>query len=360
VAASSGVATFSGLSIDKAGTGYTLTATSGTLTLATSNTFNVTFGAAAKVAFTTQPGGGTGGTAWTTQPAVTVQDAAGNTVTNSSANVTLAITGGTGTAGAALSCTTNPLSASSGVATFTGCSIDKSGNSYTLTATSTGLTQAVSSALNITVGAAAKLAFTGQPGNGTGGSNLSPQPLVAIQDAGGNTVNSTASITLAIGTNPSSGTLSGTKIVAAVAGTATFSGLSIDKAGNGYTLTATSGALTSATSTALNVTVGSAAQLAFTTQPGGGAHTVIWGTQPVVTVQDAGGNTVTSTASVTLAIGPNPPNSGVLSCTTNPKAAVAGVDAFAGCKISKAGVGYTLVATATGLTSATSAAFTIS
>ena len=46
---------------------------------------------------------------------------------------------------------------------------------------------------------------------------------------------------MAIGTNPGGGTLSGTNPVAAVSGVATFANLSIDKAGNGYTLTASAG-----------------------------------------------------------------------------------------------------------------------
>ena len=146
----------------------------------------------------------------------------------------------------------------------------------------------------------------------------------------------------------------------AVSGVATFAGCKINKSGVGYTLTATITGPITANSATFNITVGAASQLAFTTQPGGGTGGTAWTTQPVVTVQDAGGNTVTgSTASVTLAIGTNPPGTGVLTCTANPKAAVAGVDTFAACKIDKAGTGYTLVATATGLTSATSAPFTI-
>jgi hypothetical protein len=120
-------------------------------------------------------------------------------------------------------------------------------------------------------GAAAKLAFTTQPGNGTGGSALSTQPVVTVQDANGNTVTTdTSSVMLASGTNPGGGTLSGTKTVAAVAGVATCSGLNIDKIGTGYMLTATDGSLTSATSSTFNITTGTAAKLAFTTQPGGG------------------------------------------------------------------------------------------
>jgi len=55
---------------------------------------------------------------------------------------------------------------------------------------------------------------------------------VRIEDAGGNTITSdTRNVSLAIGTNPSGGVLTGGGAVAAVAGVATFGGLSIDKAG---------------------------------------------------------------------------------------------------------------------------------
>src|SRR5439155_18724727 len=92
-----------------------------------------------------------------------------------------------------------------------------------------------------TVNAAAgdHLVFGQQPTNRAAGSSISPAVTVRIVDQFGNTTTSTDSVTVAIGTNPSSGTLSGTATVAAVAGVATFSGLSIDKTGTGYTLTAT-------------------------------------------------------------------------------------------------------------------------
>ena len=81
------------------------------------------------------------------------------------------------------------------------------------------------------------------------GAAITPALTVAIKDATGNTVTTSSdSITLAIGSNPGSGTLSGTATVTAINGVATFSGLSIDKAGTGYTLTAASGSLTGATS----------------------------------------------------------------------------------------------------------------
>jgi hypothetical protein len=318
----------------------------------------VSAAAASKLAITTQPSNATGGATISPSPVVAVEDTYSNVATTNTSNVTMAI--GTNPSGGTLSGTLT-VAASAGVATFNSLSINKTGTGYTLVATDGVLTSATSSTFNITVGAAAKLAFTTQPGGGTGGTAWTTQPVVTIQDAGGNTVTtSTASVTLAIGTNPGGGALTCTaNPKVAVSGVATFAGCKIDKAANGYTLTATSGSLTSATSNTFNVTVGTAAKLAFTTQPGGGARNNAWATQPVVSVQDAGGNTVTtSTASVTLAIGTNA-GGGSLSCTTNPKAAVSGVATFAGCSISKAGNGYTLNASATGLTAATSNTFNI-
>src|SRR2546422_9307793 len=73
-------------------------------------------------------------------------------------------------------------------------------------------------------------------------------------------------VTVAIGTNAGGGTLSGARTHAAVSGVATFSGLSIDKAGTGYTLTATGAG--SATSAAFNITAGGAPPI--TVNPGDG------------------------------------------------------------------------------------------
>src|SRR5207244_6458374 len=130
-------------------------------------------------------------------------------------------------------------SASSGVATFANLSLDKPANGYTLTAASGGLTGAASSGFNVSPGAPARLAFSVQPSNATAGAAIAPAVQVTVQDALGNTATgSSASITIAIGSNPSGGTLSGTATAIASAGVATFANLSVDKAGNAYTLTA--------------------------------------------------------------------------------------------------------------------------
>ena len=104
---------------------------------------------AAKLAFNTSPGGATAGTAFATQPVVLIQDAIGNTVVgDSSTQVTLTITSGTGTSGAALSGVTT-VTANSGLATFSGLAINLAGSGYTLTAASPNLTSAVSSAFQV-------------------------------------------------------------------------------------------------------------------------------------------------------------------------------------------------------------------
>src|SRR5207244_1283662 len=137
-----------------------------------------------------------------------------------------------------------------------------------------------------------------QPGNGNGGSALSTQPLLTVQDAGGNTVTTdSSSVTVAIRRAPCSGTLSGTKVVAAVKGVASCSSLSIDKAGPGYTRRASDGPLPSATCATINSTVGPAALLASTQQSSNSTGGVALATQPKLTVQDAGGNTVTTDSS---------------------------------------------------------------
>src|SRR5207244_3426790 len=118
----------------------------------------------------------------------------------------------------------------SGVATFSNLSIDKTGVGYTLNAASGALTGASSAAFTVSPAAANRLAFTVQPTSATAGVAISPAVQVTVQDTFGNTVTSSnASITVAIGTNPGGGILSGTTTVAASGGLASFSNLSIDK-----------------------------------------------------------------------------------------------------------------------------------
>jgi hypothetical protein len=333
-----GVTTFSGCKIDKAGSGYVLQASDRALS-ASSAAFDVTAGAATRLVFSTQPGGGaSAGTAFPTQPVVTAQDAGGNTATGYSGTVTLSILSG-GTAGAALSGCSGTLRG--GVTTFSGCKIDKAGTAYVLRASDRTLT-VDSAAFDVAAAPATRLVFSTQPGgSSTGGTAFPTQPVVTAQDAGGNTATGySGTVTLSIlsgGTSGAalsgcSGTLRG--------GVTSFSGCKIDKAGTAYVLRASDRTLT-VDSAAFNVGVGPAAQLLFTTQPGGGATAGnAFPTQPVVTAFDAGGNVATGyagTLTPTLVAGTG---GGALgSCNGTLRA---GVTTFRGCKINKSGTGYVI------------------
>ncbi|NDG85681.1 MAG: efflux RND transporter permease subunit, partial [Proteobacteria bacterium] len=74
----------------------------------------------------------------------------------------------------------------------------------------------------------------------------------------------TGNITLSMANNPSAATLSGTLTVAAVAGQATFSGLSLNKVALANTLSASAEGFANVTSSPFNIT---ADRLIFTTQP---------------------------------------------------------------------------------------------
>jgi hypothetical protein len=196
--------------------------------------------------FTTQPSDTSADIPLTVQ--VAVRDARGNVISDSSAAVTLGLAAGP-TGGGLLGTTT--VNATRGVATFS-VHIDKAGNGYALSARASGVTGATSTTFDVSPGAASHLVFIVQPTRNQG-TALSPAVQVAIQDRWGNTVTDVSdTISLALGTNPSGATLSGTTSVAAIRGVATFSNLHLSRPGEGYTLVA-SGPAAPATSTAFTV-----------------------------------------------------------------------------------------------------------
>lgn len=114
--------------------------------------------------------------------------------------------------------------------------------------------------LTVNPGAADNLNFAQQPTDTAAGLRIIPAVTVEVRDRWDNvcTSDNTTSVTVVIGNNPGGGTLSGTTSQTASNGVAAFGDLSIDLAGNGYTLDATSVGLTSAASNAFNITAGSA------------------------------------------------------------------------------------------------------
>ncbi|MHB1097554.1 MAG: beta strand repeat-containing protein [Gemmatimonadaceae bacterium] len=229
----------------------------------------------------------------------------------------------------------------------------------TLTVTSAGLTGSP-----LTVSATAqvitptRLAVITQPASTLAGATINAVS-VAAQDASGNTVTSfTGAVSVAIANNAGGATLSGTTTVNAVAGIATFSDLKLNRPGTGYTLVLNASGLTSATTSAFNITAGSAARLVVGAVPSSVDAGLVITPSITVTATDSTGNTVTSfTGAVTVAIGTNP-GGGTLSGTLT-RTAVAGVATFDNLSINRNGVGYTLAASATGLASGASVPFTV-
>lgn len=267
---SNGIATFSDLSINRTGTGYTLSATSNALTGATSTAFNILHGAATQLAFSIQPASSVAGDPLSPAVQVEIRDANGNLVTAARDAITIAIA--TNAGGAALT-GTKVVNAINGIASFSGLWLDKAAPGYTLSADATSLTGATSTAFDIAPAAASKLAFVSAPTNSQGNAAINPAVTVRIVDQFNNATTATSNVTVGLSDNPwktafaTGGTLGGSLTVAAVSGLATFSNLSVDKPATGYSLSAASGSLTSATSSPFNIS------LAFSQISAGGAHT---------------------------------------------------------------------------------------
>ncbi len=138
-----------------------------------------------------------------------------------------------------------------------------------------------------------------------------------------------------------------------------FSGL----VGTNYTLTAADSSnpatLTPATSAPFSpTTFGVATQVVFTTSPTAGLSGSAFAVQPVVKVEDAGGNVVTtSSATISLASEEGASAAGLLANCNN-LSAVSGVVNVTGCSFAGLiGTNYQLLAQSDGLTSATSGNF---
>ncbi|MFI5457824.1 MAG: DUF6923 family protein [Isosphaerales bacterium] len=173
--------------------------------------------------------------------------------------VTIALGNNPGGSTSALGGTVTVL-AVNGVATFSVLTLNNAGNGYTLQATSNatnGPTAVTTSGFNVVAGPAERLVVTTQPPDTvTAGSGFA----VAVKDeyvlSGPVDTAFNGNVTIALGTNPggSSSSLGGTVTVPAVNGVATFSGLTLNNAGNGYTLRISGGVPTPATTNPFDVT----------------------------------------------------------------------------------------------------------
>ena len=343
-----GVATFNSLVIDAAGS-YTLAASDGGLAGVSSGSFTISPATAPRLASIQSPTAAAAGSAISPAGTVGIEDQYGNIVSSNSSTVTLTLAGAVFAGGSS----TASAVAAGGVATFTNLVIDAAG-SYTVAASDGTLPGATSNSFSISAAAASKVVYAVQPSNITAGVADSPLITIDVEDQFGNIVTTDSSIvTLAVASGP--GSLTGTVTVAASGGIATFGNVKLDTAGS-YTLTASDGSLTSATSSSFAVNSASASKVVYGVQPSNAMAGVADSPSITVDVEDQFGNIVASdSSSVTLAVASGP---GSLSGTLT-VAASSGIATFSNVKVDTAG-NYILTASDGALSGATSSSLTVS
>lgn len=252
-----GVATFPGLSLDKAGSGYTLLAASSGTIDATSPSFAVVAGPAAHVTYTQQPSSGAPSAPITPAVVVTVTDGYGNVATSFTGTVTIALGHDGSLLGSAHLTGTLSVPAAAGVARFSDLRIDQVGTGYTLVAAVAGAGNVTSRPFDMVPlgGSATSQSFNGQPSGTTAGAPITPPVEVTIRDALGAVVTSfDRPVTMALTGGPPGAVLLGTATQVPSGGVARFSDLAVDRPGTGYRLRAMTPSLPDITSDQFDIT----------------------------------------------------------------------------------------------------------
>ncbi len=339
-----GIATFANLSISNIGT-YSLLATEGQLAPSISNAFAIR---AIQVKIVKQPTTVIAGNSATPAMVVDVDDAAGNIATDDSSIVTISVTQGPG------EFSEFQTIALHGVATFHNLIFHKAG-SYTLKISDEDLTPA-SAKISVKPNKAVRVAFLHQPTSAIAGANFAPAISLQLTDIFGNLVtNDSFKVTVSISSGPTGGKLLGTTTVAVKNGLATFSGLSLQKAGSYKLKAVDSSDALAAISGVITVAAAAPVTLNFSRQPKSATAGAILSPPILVTAQDLYGNPGTA-ASVRMAIASGPTGgilAGTLLVVTHN-----GIATFANLSLQTPGT-YTLKVTL-GKLSVTSSKFTIS
>ena len=202
-----------------------------------------------------------------------------------------------------------------------------------------------------------RVVLTTQPASTTAGATLAPIVLT-VRDAQSITTTAfTGPVSVTLGANPGGATLGGTTTVNAVAGVATFSTLTVNRVGTGYTLVASSPGLVGATTTAFDIAAGAARRLEFGAYPVAGAIAGVTIDPISVLARDSTGNLATTfTGVLTLGLGASPAGAAIAGGTT--ATAANGVGSFESVRLTRAGQ-YRFTASAAGLTSATGPLFEV-
>jgi endoglucanase Acf2 len=312
---------------------------------------------------------------------IQLQDGQGGNDKTAGVGVTLSF--GSNLEGALLGGTVTVKTDTSGIATFndliiTGGNVDGK-KAFTFLATASGLQSSVSPAapdmFSVKPGSYT-LAFdsAGQPKSSTqAGQSLGTIKVRVLQQGGNPSADSSTQVTLSLDHNASGARFvdaSGNPLTSNptattdVNGIATFTNVALDKAGNGYSLRATSLNklfLVTASSSAFAITAAAAKKLTFTQQPattaaGTPINGVLLPQGVLVQVLDQFANPVIdSSAPVTIALN----GSSFAAGSTTTVNATVGVAAFTNLVVAASKSGLTLTATSQGLTAATSSAFAV-
>jgi len=291
-----GVISFTNLSHNVA-TNITVAFAAGSLSSTTSGVVAVSPAAASRLTIRTQPSAtATAGVAFAQQPVIRIEDSFGNLiVSDSSTAVTAARNLGTETLqGAAM------VTASSGVVTFANLSYTVA-EAINISFSSGSLITATSSNIMVNPAAASQLTILTQPSStATAGLLFSQQPLLRIEDQYGNLRSNDNTTVVSASRGAGSGVLQGNTNVTAIGGLVSFTNLSHNVATN-ITIQFASGTLGGPTSTSIEVSPATASRLAMQTQPSGAAAAgVSFAQQPVVRIEDAFGNLISSDSSTVL------------------------------------------------------------
>jgi hypothetical protein len=174
-----------------------------------------------------------------------IADAFQNTVTRATGQVAVALKGGSPSASLL---GTRTVATAGGVARFGDLSIQTADTGYTIVASAAGFPSVPSTPFSVAAAAPARVSFTIQPADAQGNVVMS-RVEVTVRDAFGNAPPDPVAI--AIGANPWAGPgtrpgkVSGTLTHTPTNGVASFTDLTVDKPGSGYTLRATAGGVSS-------------------------------------------------------------------------------------------------------------------
>ena len=340
----------------------TISASLGLATITDTATISLVPGPATQVKITTEPVGSASGTGLATQPVAKLLDAHDNVITGDvTSTVSVAIQSGVGgTLGG-----TRSITVVNGVATFTDLTLAGLVNTnYVLRFTSGSLTVADSANVTVTPGAAsvATSVVSTSVTSLIADSANTTTVTVTLKDAQGNQLvvgGSTVGITVDTLTagNDRYGSIGSVTDNSNGTYTATYTaGTKVQNVK--FTATLAGSAITD--DAALALVHGTATKLAVQVQPVGGASGSALATQPVVLVQDANGNTVTSDSgrTVTATLG-GLQNTGTLSGTRT-GTSDQGVVTFAGIVMTgRTATNYVLAFSASGLTGLNSNNFSV-